>query len=387
MALVSMRHTLAALRVLVVLPYPPLPEGGAAARCSLALLRGLQDHGVECQVLAADIGSAPPEALPAGLHVEIVSPAPPSPWQGRRDRLVHPNGLLARGEFAARVQALSVNVDVVHFVEAQAAVGMRHARVPALAQIHFHTRRDRRIGVPWRREGRDAIELLRAERRVCRSARWLLANSVEVAAELAASAPRAQVAVAPLALDERYYTPPATLESSTAGLIGTAGWPPTARAVERLLTEIWPRVHERRPQARLLLAGVGMERSAFPDLPECPGVEWRGRVPSATAFLRELGVLLYPLTAGSGLKVKVLEALALGIPVVTTPDGAEGLGGGGGVTVESDDRRIVEATVALLDDPDARRDAGEAARRTFVDHHTPAVAARPVVALYERMLA
>jgi glycosyltransferase involved in cell wall biosynthesis len=382
-----MRHTLAALRVLVVLPYPPLPEGGAAARCALALLLGLQDRGVECQVLAADIGSEKPAALPVGLNVEMVSIASPSPWQGRRDRLVHPNGLLARGEFAARVQALSTQVDIVHFVEAQAAVAMPRAQVPALAQIHFHTRRDREIGVPWRREGRDAIELLRAERRVCRGARWLLANSAEVAAELASSAPRAHVAVAPLALDQRHYTPRATLESAAAGLIGTASWPPTAKAVERLLGEVWPRVLERRPQARLLLAGQGMERSAFPDLPVHPGVEWHGRVPSATEFLRELGVLLYPLTTGSGLKVKVLEALALGIPVVTTPDGAEGLGSLEGVSVESDDRQIVEATVALLDGPEARREAGEAAHRTFVEHHTPAIAAAPVVDLYERMLA
>jgi glycosyltransferase involved in cell wall biosynthesis len=170
-------------------------------------------------------------------------------------------------------------------------------------------------------------------------------------------------------------------------LIGTAGWPPTAKAVERLLTDVWPRVVERRPQARLLLAGAGMERSRFPELPDCPGVEWRGRVPSATEFLREIGVLLYPLTAGSGLKVKVLEALALGIPVVTTPDGAEGLGARGGVVVESEDGRIVEATTELLEDVEARRRMGDAAYRTYLDHHTPKVASRPVLDLYERMLA
>ncbi len=382
-----MRHTLAALRVLVVLPSPPLPEGGAAARCALALLLGLQSHGVEYRALAANVGSVPLDDLPADLDVEVISLAPVSPWQGRRDRLLSPNGLLARGEFAARVQELSRGVDIVHFVEPQAAVAIRYAKAPALAQIHFQTRRDRGIGAPWRRESRDAIELVRAEHRVYRQARWLLANSAEVAAELTLAAPRAQVAVAPLALEERYYIPRATVSSPVAGLIGTAGWPPTAKAVKRLLTDVWPSVIERRPQARLLLAGAGMERSTFPELPDCPGVEWRGRVPSATEFLREIGVLLYPLTAGSGLKVKVLEALALGIPVVTTPDGAEGLGAQGGVVVESEDGRIVDATVELLGDPEARHCLGDAAYRTYSDHHTPAVAARPVLDLYERMLA
>lgn len=327
------------------------------------------------------------DAVPLDLDVEFVTVGQPSAWEGRLDRLMRPAGRLARGKFASRVRELSAQADVVHFVELQAAAALAHARAPALAQLHFHTRRDRRVGAPWRQEGRDTIELLRAERRICRHARWLLANSAEVAAELASHAPSAQISMAPLALDGRYYTPRATLESATAGLIGTASWPPTAKAVERLLLEVWPLVLERRPQARLLLAGAGMERSRFPHLPDRPGVEWYGRVPSAAEFLRELGLLVYPLTAGSGVKVKVLEALALGVPVVTTPDGAEGLGGRGGVIVESEDARIAEAVVALLDKPDTRREAGDAAYRTFVDHHSPSVAAAPVVELYERMLA
>jgi glycosyltransferase involved in cell wall biosynthesis len=130
-----------------------------------------------------------------------------------------------------------------------------------------------------------------------------------------------------------------------------------------------------------------MERSTFAHIPLPAGVEWRGRVPAATDFLRELGVLLYPLTRGSGTKVKVLEALALGIPVVTTPEGGQGVAPSAGMTVETDDERIADATVALLDDPAARVAAGAEAHATFMRDHAPAVAARPVVDLYERMLA
>jgi polysaccharide biosynthesis protein PslH len=226
-----------------------------------------------------------------------------------------------------------------------------------------------------------------AERRVRRRARWLLVNSSDVAGHLRSAAPNSEVVIAPLSLDPDSYTPSATLDSSAAGLIGSAAWPPTANAVERLLREVWPLVLQRSPDARLVLAGFGMEQARFSHLPQLRGVEWRGTVDSASDFLRELGLLLYPLTAGSGAKVKVLEALAIGLPVVTTANGGEGIVGDGGITIAGEVDALVKATVRLIESPHERRAAGAAALRSFEEHHTPGHAAAPVVRLYERMLA
>jgi glycosyltransferase involved in cell wall biosynthesis len=307
-------------------------------------------------------------------------------WQTRWERLARPLTALARGEFAERVRALAAEVDIVHVVEAGAAIVAELVDRPAVLQLHCLTRRDPRVWNPLRQAGRTSIELLRGELRARRRARWMLVNSIEVARPLMAASRDAHVVVAPLALDPTHYEPTAPLQSSAAGLIGTARWPPTASAVRRLLGRVWPLVRERHPDARLILAGEGMERSTFPDLPDVGGVEWRGRVPSATGLLRELGLLLYPLGAGSGAKVKVLEALALGLPVVTTPEGAEGLALGG-VTVETDDARLAEAASGLCGDEQARAAAGASARSAFLEHHSPLPAAGPVVELYERMLA
>ena len=123
-------------------------------------------------------------------------------------------------------------------------------------------------------------------------------------------------------VDPAPYAEQATLEQAAAGLIGHAHWPPTAGAVRWLLDGVWPAVRAQEPGAVLRLAGRGMEPGAFAASPG-GGVEWLPDVPSAGDFLRSLGVLLYPVRRGSGTKVKVLEALALGIPVVTTPEGAE----------------------------------------------------------------
>ena len=343
------------------------------------------ERGVECQVLAPAVGRR--VEVPPGLSVDLVEGSNPGRLQTRWERIVRPLGSLTREPFISRLRSLSDEADVVHFVEVEAAAAIQFVDRPSVVQVHCLTRRDPRVWNPLRRAGRDSIELLRGEIRARRRARWLLVNSPEVGGPLAAASPHAEVVVAPLALDPSHYLQRAPLESSAAGLIGTARWPPTEHAVKRLLTTVWPLVLRRRPQARLILAGEGMERSRFAELPELPGVEWRGRVPSSTDFLCELGLLLYPLTSGSGAKVKVIEALALGIPIVTTPEGAEGLGDRGGVVVESDDGPLVEAAVALIDDPDARRLAGEAAHRTFVAHHSPLPAAAPVLELYERMSA
>lgn len=380
------------MRVLLVLPYPPVHEGGAASRCAIGLMRGLDALGVEYAALAAGYGPegpAPPADLPIEVvHIERAAPDLRFRLCARWNALAHPLGALTREPFAAALRDRASHADIVHFVEAEAAQAQRLTDRPAIVQLHCLTLRDRGISRPWRRADRDSIELLRAELRARRRARWLLASSPEVAAGLERKA-GAHVEYAPLSLDPQHYRPRASLAQPVAGLIGTAGWPPTASAVRRLLERVWPLVRARNPGARLRLAGKGMEPHNFGGraAAEAPGVEWCGEVPSATAFLAELGVLLYPLTAGSGAKVKVLEALALGVPVVSTPDGAEGLASRAGVVVETGDHELAAAALALLGDSDARRAAGAEAYSNFASNHAPAVAAAPVRELYRRVLA
>jgi glycosyltransferase involved in cell wall biosynthesis len=168
------------------------------------------------------------------------------------------------------------------------------------------------------------------------------------------------------------------------GMIGTAAWPPTAAALRALVEEVWPGVRRRVPEARLLVAGRGTAAMGL----RGPGMEVRGEVPSSTAFLSELSVLAYPVPRGSGVKVKVLEALATGLPVVTTPPGAEGLVAPGGlvVTPVGDVRAAVDAVSRVLEDPAARLAAGRAARRGFDERYTPERATETLPALYRRMV-
>jgi glycosyltransferase involved in cell wall biosynthesis len=371
------------MRVLVVLAEPPLPEGGAPGRCAVGLLRGLVGHGLDVTALAARQTGAASGAPPSDLPVEIVTVPPDPPgWRGRAQRLERPRGWLSRGVFGERVRELARQADVLHLDETQTVWCDRGTETPAALHVHYLIREDRRWPLPWSHDLRHFLEFVLAERAAILRHRHLVASSPRVADELRRMAPRSQVVVAPLCLDPRLYARAALDGPPTVGIIGTASWPPTRAAVLRLVTRVWPLVHRAIPEARLVVAGRGMAGLADPR--DVPGLTIEGEVPSAAAFLGGLSVLLYPLERGSGMKVKVLESIACGLPVVTTPAGAEGIEVEG-VSIHLDDRALAAAAVELLSDPAARQEQGALARAAFLARYAPAPATRPLVALYREM--
>jgi polysaccharide biosynthesis protein PslH len=374
------------LRVLLVLPDPPLLEGRANGRAVIARLRGLQRLGVEVTAVAARQAFALPGDPPADLPLEVSEVAPHTTgWANRIDRLRAPRSHLARGAFGARVRELARQADVIHLEEIDTAACGGGLATPSLAQLNYLARHDRSFGPPWSRGFRDVVETVLAEREAVRRHRWLAANSPNVARALRAMAPRSHVVVAPLCLDPQDYAVAGLEGPPIAGMIGHAAWAPTAASVRRLITRVWPRVHRALPAARLRVAGRGMA-ALLPDA-SVAGVEVVGEVASAVEFLRGLSLLLYPIERGSGMKMKTLESLAVGLPIVTTPAGAEGIEGDDGVVIEQDDAALAAAAVELLADAAARQQRGRVGRAAFERRYTPVPATIPLVETYRRMAA
>ncbi|MGZ8648154.1 MAG: glycosyltransferase, partial [Solirubrobacteraceae bacterium] len=209
------------MRALVVLTQPPLAEGGAAGKTALGLLRGLQAHGLDVRAVAAQRHFALAGDVPEGLDVEVVPVAPPSQWQARADRLLHPRSELA-GVFADRVAELAQVADVVHLEETETAPCDRGVAVPSVLHVHYLVRRDRPLGAPWARQFRDVVEFRRAERKAIRGHRHLAASSPLIAEALRREAPSAEVVLAPLTLDPAAYRRAPLDGPPTAGIIGTA---------------------------------------------------------------------------------------------------------------------------------------------------------------------
>lgn len=131
--------------------------------------------------------------------------------------------------------------------------------------------------------------------------------------------------VLPVGLDLEQY--PQDLRSFdrplSLGFIGSLDWAPNIEGLQWFLKEIWPHLHREFPGLTLHIAG----RSA-PDWLlrlQAPNVTMHGEVPDARAFLLKHSILLAPLRSGGGIRVKILEGMALGRVVLSTAVGLEGI--------------------------------------------------------------
>ena len=143
-------------------------------------------------------------------------------------------------------------------------------------------------------------------------------------------------------------------------LSGNLGYRPTVQGVQWFAREVWPRLHQRIPEARWVLAGARPARGVR-RLERLPGVEVHADVADLRPYFRSAGAAIAPMSSGSGVPMKVLEALAAGLPTVVHPWAAEGLSGEGGeaVVAAADAAEWVDALERLLTDSQAARDLGE----------------------------
>lgn len=170
-----------------------------------------------------------------------------------------------------------------------------------------------------------------------------------------------KVLVCPNGCDLAPLLPPAG--SPVAAFVASLGWRPNGDAAEWLSTHIWPLVRRRIPDARLLL--VGRDPSPAVRALARPDVEVSGTVADVRPYLARSRLALAPLRVGGGSRLKVLEALAGGRPVVATPKGIEGLEDlvGNGAVVAETEAAMADAIVRLLGDPVAAEELGRRGRQ------------------------
>ena len=160
--------------------------------------------------------------------------------------------------------------------------------------------------------------------------------------------------------------PPGLVPAPTVLFLGACNYGPNFDAAERLARRIWPLVRAQVPHARLVLAGKETDR--LPSRAEgFAGVTYRGFVDNLACLYAETRLVCCPLIAGSGTRLKLVEAAGFARPMISTRIGAEGLDFTDGVDIllRESDQAIADACIHLLRDDAACGRLGANARATM----------------------
>ncbi len=343
---------------------------GGAERVVVTLAHGLTAAGATVGVAGAR-GELDPEFAPAERFAFT-------------DRGRSPLGLAA-GALAVARGVRALRADVVHahnvrasaFAQAGARLGRPAHPPPVLSTFH---------GVDPDEDGRAARILARSAAITC------------VSGDLAARLRSTGAALPPLSVVPNAVSPaPEVTPAERAALaaeLGLTGEPVIAaicrlvpaKALQRLL-EALPRVREAVPGTRLVVVGDGPDRASLEALAAQLGlagsVIFTGLRPDARRILA-LAQVLAVSSASEGQPLAVLEALAAGVPVVSTPvSGMRDLLGTGAGTVVDRPGDLAEALIAVLRDPEGRARMGTIGRALVAERHSAAAMVAAYRALYE----
>jgi glycosyltransferase involved in cell wall biosynthesis len=386
---------MARLRVVTVMPEAPDPFANAASRWYYVLLKGLADRGHDVRAYAAYTRIAYADAARARfagtpVRLELFPYPDRGGWWGRKwATLRRPYSHFIHSALSDGVtRALQDGCDILHLEQTWAGwLGIGKTR--ALLSVHWLAILDLQ-GTGFRSWEFFKAKLLSwyAERNILRQFKHIRVLTDRLASGVRRINPDAQVYVVPFAIDPTLY-PMVENESQekVVGLIAGMTWEPGYNAAVRLLTSIWGRVRMKEPDARLVVAGWEARKMLRRFVNE-PGVSIVENLPDPLEFYRRCTVLAYPLARGSGMKVKILEAMAYGVPIVTTSEGIEGVDAENGThaALEDEDEPFAERVVEMLRDPSARRCLREAGRVLVEEKYSPKTILPQIEEIYQQML-
>lgn len=144
--------------------------------------------------------------------------------------------------------------------------------------------------------------------------------------------------------------------------LGSMNWNPNIEAVRWLVQSIFPSIRKQNPDAKLILGGSFMPKEFQTD--EEKGIEVVGYVNNMDEFMTTNGILLAPLKSGSGVRIKLLESMSMGVSIVTTTIGAEGIDGENGrdFFVATNESEFVKYAIDLANSEEKRATLGTNAK-------------------------
>ncbi len=206
----------------------------------------------------------------------------------------------------------------------------------------------------------------------CANSTAVLACSERDAEMIRSVCSEARTTVLPNVVDVEGYQPAYEDDGRTLLFVGAMDWFPNRDAVDYFIAEILPAVRGLASGARFVVAGRNPSQTVLRRYSKLEDVEFTGSVADMRPIIAKAAVCVVPLRMGSGTRMKILEAAAMGKAIVSTTLGAEGLGfvDGSEILIADPPHAFSAAAAALLSDPARRRLLGRAARQRVEKLHS-----------------
>jgi sugar transferase (PEP-CTERM/EpsH1 system associated) len=388
------------------LPHPP--RQGTAIR-NWGLIRHLAERHTIVLLSFREAGQHVTPELEAACRRVVTVPAPHRSRADRLGTLLTPHADLARRLWSpefARTLAKAVQdgpADIVHIegleMAPYLAALMSGPRLRTLYDAHnaehllqrraLHT--DLRQPARWPAALYSALQLPRLRRfeaETVRRASAVTCVSAEDASALRALAPQCQPIVVPNGIDLADYAVAAAPRANGAPRLvftGKMDYRPNVDAALWFTDQIWPRVHARWPSAQFVIVGQ-KPAPRVEALRRRDGVAVTGAVEDVRPYIAGATVYVAPLRMGGGTRFKLLEAMALARPIVSTRLGAEGFAAEDGRELRLADtpEDFAQAVVMLLNNPEEAERLGQAGRAFVRAHYDWATITPRLEAVYVR---
>jgi sugar transferase (PEP-CTERM/EpsH1 system associated) len=415
------------VKILFLSPYPPYPPHGGGAMRIYQLIRGLAArHEVTCLTFAPH-EEAERALAPLREICQVLTVRGPLPrgllrraWTTLASRLPD---MALRNASRAYVTALAdvfarERFDIVQAESIEMAgylqVAGRRSQIArdthsatVLDQFNAEFVLQRRAFLTDLRRPRhwhaacysfvQWLKLARYERRAMRDCDAVVAVSEEDRRTLLRLDPAARIGVVPNGVDTAHFSRativreqagPLSFGAATLVFSGTLDFRPNVDAVTWFTREVLPLIRARRPEARLLVVG----RRPVPSLQTLAAegaLMLTGEVPDARPYLAGAAVYVVPMRIGGGVRLKLLEALALEAPIVSTGMGAEGIDGlrdGEHCLLADAPAAFADSVLRLLADPTIGRRLGAAGRALVLGSYDWSAIVPRLDALYQELL-
>jgi glycosyltransferase involved in cell wall biosynthesis len=196
------------------------------------------------------------------------------------------------------------------------------------------------------------------------------------------------ITVIPIAVDTEKLQPVSRKsDSKNIVTLGTLHYPPNADGIRWFAEEVFPLVHERDPDTTLTIIGKNPPPDFYQLQEKHPdSIEVTGYVQDLVPYLERAALMVIAVRAGGGMRVRILEAFARGMPVVTTTVGLEGIEAQPGkeILVEDSPREFAQAVLNLMNDPELGLLLAKNGRQLAVEQYDWQVVLQKMDTIYQR---